>query len=450
MRSATVRSGCTVPVGARMAAAARVACDSLVALADATADGSVLFAKNSDRTPADECQPLVQVPRRRYEPGARLRCQYVEIPQVRETAALIGSRPYWLWGFEHGLNEHGVVIGNHTVFAKDELGPTGLLGMDLVRLGLERAASAPAAVEVVTGLLERHGQGGSGFVDKHWPYHNSFLIADRATAFVLETSDRRWAVRRVRGTASVSNHLTIGADWDALSPGLVDYAVARGWWEAGRPERFDFAAAFRDRDLVPAFISSGRHARTHDLLCAAAGGVTPATLRAALRDHYDAGPAYRDDYAVDDERRYAVCQHVPGVGVTTASVVARLGRPDEPLVYWGSLGSPCIGAFLPYYVAGELPAALARGSAGASPDSPWWRFHRLLELVGRDVARHAPPVRAAWDAFEAGVEVRRPEVEARAAGEGPAVLTAFMRENVAAMGARLEALIADLEGAGAG
>jgi hypothetical protein len=41
-------------------------------------------------------------------------------------------------------------------------------------------------------------------------------------------------------------------------------------------------------------------------------------------------------------------------------------------------------------------------------------------------------------------------VEARAAGEGPAGLTAFMRENVAAMGARLEALLADLEGAGAG
>src|SRR6188768_2145119 len=93
----------------------RVSCDSLVALGNATADGSVLFAKNSDR-PAAECQPFVQIPRQTHPAGAMLRCQYVEIPQVAETAAMIGSRPFWLWGFEHGLNEHGIAIGNHTVF----------------------------------------------------------------------------------------------------------------------------------------------------------------------------------------------------------------------------------------------------------------------------------------------------------------------------------------------
>jgi secernin len=32
--------------------------------------------------------------------------------------------------------------------------------MDLLRLALERAASAGDAVAVITGLLERHGQGG--------------------------------------------------------------------------------------------------------------------------------------------------------------------------------------------------------------------------------------------------------------------------------------------------
>ena len=54
----------------------RVSCDSLVALGSATADGAVLFAKNSDR-PARECQPLVQVPRQRHAAGAWVRCQYI-------------------------------------------------------------------------------------------------------------------------------------------------------------------------------------------------------------------------------------------------------------------------------------------------------------------------------------------------------------------------------------
>src|SRR2546422_796442 len=76
----------------------RLACDSLVALGAATADGAVLFAKNSDR-PANECQPLVQLPRQSHAPGSRLRCTYIEIPQAAETARLIGSRPFWCWGF---------------------------------------------------------------------------------------------------------------------------------------------------------------------------------------------------------------------------------------------------------------------------------------------------------------------------------------------------------------
>src|SRR5262245_13025604 len=214
----------------------RVACDSLVALGAATADGAVLFAKNSDR-PARECQPLVQIPRRHHPPDSRLRCQYIEIPQVTETARMIGSQPFWLWGFEHGLNEHGVAIGNHTVFTKDSLATPGLIGMDLVRLGLERAQTARNALEVIGGLVEQYGQGGSGYCDKDWPYHNSFLIADPREAFLLETSDREWASRAIRDVGSASNHLTIGRNWDAHSRGLIDHARRQGWWNPQGEER---------------------------------------------------------------------------------------------------------------------------------------------------------------------------------------------------------------------
>ena len=143
-------------------------CDTLVALGPATADGRTLFAKNSDR-PARECQRIVQLPRAAHAPGATVRCQYVAVPQVRETAAIVGQ-PHWLWGLEHGVNEHRVAIGNETVFAKEPLGPAGLLGMDLVRLGLERGRTATEALEVVTALLEIHGQGGSGQAHLDWPY----------------------------------------------------------------------------------------------------------------------------------------------------------------------------------------------------------------------------------------------------------------------------------------
>ncbi|HUI27867.1 MAG TPA: C69 family dipeptidase [Candidatus Kryptonia bacterium] len=419
----------------------RVACDSLVAVANSTADGRVLFAKNSDRDPPTECQPLVQMPRKRHPAGAKLRCQYIEIDQVRETARLIGSQPYWLWGFEHGLNEHGVAIGNHTVFTKDPLAGFGLIGMDLVRLGLERGTSAFHAVEVIAELVARYGQGGSGYVDKDWGYHNSFLIADRREAYLLETSDRRWALRRIRDFGSASNHLTIGDDWDAVSPGLIEHAVDAGWWNEQSDRRFDFAAAYRDSSMVPDVISSGRHKRTCQLLARARGQITPTTVRAALRDHYQSGPLFKPGATPDDERYYSVCMHAEPVGTTTASMVAQLGRDDEPLIYWGSLGSPCVGVFLPYYIDGSLPAELARGGGAPTTDSPWWQFHQLLALVARDFERYGPRVRAFWDEFETEVESQRASVER---GGDAAALTRFMQANAATMHERLESLIRDL------
>src|SRR5436305_1354498 len=69
-------------------------CDTAVALADTTA-GGVLLAKNSDRS-SHEAQRLIGVPVAQHDAGTTVRCQYLRIPQVVRTAALIGSQPYWL------------------------------------------------------------------------------------------------------------------------------------------------------------------------------------------------------------------------------------------------------------------------------------------------------------------------------------------------------------------
>jgi secernin len=48
-------------------------CDTLVAVGDATVDGSVILAKNSDREP-NEAHVLTHVARAWHETGAMVKC----------------------------------------------------------------------------------------------------------------------------------------------------------------------------------------------------------------------------------------------------------------------------------------------------------------------------------------------------------------------------------------
>ena len=86
-------------------------CDTFVALASATQDGSVIFGKNSDRDP-NEAHEIISIPAADHPADATVRCTYIEIPQAAHTHAVILAKPFWIWGAEMGGNQFGVVIGN--------------------------------------------------------------------------------------------------------------------------------------------------------------------------------------------------------------------------------------------------------------------------------------------------------------------------------------------------
>ena len=80
-----------------------------------------------------------------------------------------------------------------------------------------------------------------------------------------------------------------------------------------------------------------------------------------------------------------------------------------------SLGSPCVGVFLPVWLEAPVPSRLALGGAEPDDASPWWRMRGLLDLVERDAAAYGPAVRTRCDAFEAALWEEVAAVERQAA-----------------------------------
>lgn len=424
-------------------------CDCVVAVGGETSSGITLFGKNSDRK-GDECQPFLQLAEACHAPRSKVRCTHVEIPQVAETYRVMGHAPWWVWGFEHGVNEYAVAIGNLTVFSNEEIeARPGLIGMDLVRLGLERGRSAREALEVMASLVEAHGQGGAALAPDATGYHNAFVLADPVEAWILETSNRRWAARRTRLDA-VSNHHTLGADWEIGSRDLESFARELGWW-SGRG-RVDVAAAYRNPNISPR-IADGRRRRAAELMQARRGHHDVASIARVLRDHLEGGAAWQPGSTPAEERHFTLCAHSEPVHWTTASLVAPLpAERDRPWPVWISFATPCTGVFLPVYLDGVIPAALARGGAEPEADAAWWVFKRLQDAASLDPPRFTPMLRGEWRAFEAAVEAERGDVEdaaaaARASGETDRsleILSDFMARTVEDALKRAEVLRARL------
>ncbi len=314
----------------------------------------VLFAKNSDRNP-NEAQSLHWHPAADHPAGAELKCTWIRIPQARRTHAVLLSRPFWMWGAEMGLNEHGVAIGNEAVFTTQPRLAEGLTGMDLLRLALERAATASEAVEVIIELLGRHGQGGGcGHENPNWRYHSSFLVADAREAFVLETAGGLHDTERVtHGVRTLSNGLTI--------QGFAERHTARVETWAAQAER--------------------RRARS---TCLAQNATSAGDLFPLLRDHGPPGPPR---WSLLRGAMGGPCMHSGSLvgDQTTASFVCDL-RPEGARAWATGTAAPCTSLFKPVAVDTRVelgPHATDR----ADRVSLWWRHERLHRLALRDLPR---------------------------------------------------------------
>jgi secernin len=348
-------------------------CDTLIATKLATSNGIAVFGKNSDRPP-NEGQSMVYFPAATHSAGSTLKCTYIEIPQVEKTHAVLLSKPFWMWGAEMGVNEHGLVIGNEAIFSKIPANKKpALLGMDMLRAGLERAREPREALQVIVDLLEKFGQGGNCTFGEELYYHNSFLIANADDAWVLETVDRQWAARHVKDVYSISNCLTIGAEYDMSSSDLVDLSLQKGFTK--NKSQFNLAKDYSDLLFTTFGKGRDRRATTITTLDAQKGKVSIESMMATLRHHNDEN--FDPQHSITD---VDVCMHAGfgpiRVSQSTASMVVYLDK-NNPLIFATGTSAPCTSIFKPFWMDAASNLNLGPAPTGQADSSLYWTHEKL-------------------------------------------------------------------------
>ena len=354
-------------------------CDTLIAAKYATANGVAVFGKNSDRPP-NEGQHIVYIPAAKHSAGSSLKCTYIEIPQVEHTHAVLLSKPFWMWGAEMGVNEHGLVIGNEAIFSKIPANKKpALLGMDMLRAALERAITPREAVQVITDLLEEFGQGGNCTSHGNTTYyHNSFIIANAEDAWVLETVDKQWAAKQIKDVYSISNCLTIGSEYDMASSNLVELAIQKGMTRSAG--QFHLAKDYSD--LIYTTFGMGRNRReiTTCMLDEQKGKISIESMMSTLRHHADKN--FDPQHSVS---RVDVCMHA-GFGPirtsqSTASMVVYLDK-NNPIIFATGTSAPCTSIFKPFWL--DAASSLNLGPAPTSQtdsSSIFWTHEKLHRIT---------------------------------------------------------------------
>jgi secernin len=301
-------------------------CDTFVSLSSASKDNNVIFGKNSDRL-SNEPQLITYVPRTKHSKGGEVHCTHINIPQANETAAILMSQPYWMFGCEMGCNEYGVTIGNEAVATKEPLNENGLLGMDLLRLGIERGKTAKESLKIIIDLLEKYGQGGA-HNKKGLNYHNSMIIADPNEAYVLEMAGDWWIVEIVKDYRSISNNLSIRGKGDLRKEGLIQHAIEQGY--CNDDDNFNFKINFSPSPLPEIFPLDSRDGCSLNQLAQNKGKITPAMMMTFLREH-----------------KVGICMHGRS-DRSVGSQVSHLRRNKRSIHWFTGSTVPCLGIFKPY------------------------------------------------------------------------------------------------------
>ncbi|WP_075980375.1 C69 family dipeptidase [Bacillus massilinigeriensis] len=412
------------------------ACTSVFAGKKATADGSVLVARNEDVSSA--WSKYVKVfPRKIHKTGEKIKFvngltvaqpkvsyKYMAVPDWDPSEGLFE---------EVGINEYGVTVSatnsadaNEKAESSDPFVEKGVTEAVIPTLILPRVKTAREGARLLGSYIEKYGSAEG----------NGLAIADKNEIWYFEVgTGHQWVAERVPDDAYliVANGLRIDnvnlSDTKNFmgSVTLVSHAIANGLLQADDKDykqSFDFAGAYGDlgqkyntrrewwgqRTFTPS-VSQDADLTRYPLFMIPDKKITPKQVMKFLGSHYEGTPYDPSTDTGKDERAV-------GVDRTVESHVIQL-RANMPAdianVMWLSLANPEYSVYLPFYQGiYETPTAYRLGNDQYSDQSAYWAFRAPAALAATNPDSLGVGTKNYWEKYQDQLFAKQSSVEKKA------------------------------------
>ncbi|XP_055679611.1 secernin-1 [Lutzomyia longipalpis] len=198
-------------------------------------NGGAIYGRNSYDT-TNEVTEVLYFPAKDDDSGPK-KCTAVEVDGAPARAVIFSAPASVGGGAGSGANDKGVAIG--LCFAENEASDGALVAMDLVRLGLERGATACEAVEAIGALVEKYAAAEG---DSAAP-RSSFVVCDAKEAWFISVVGNLWAAEQItEGFRASPRGLNVTTKIDKCSSDLREKVQSLGVWDGSG--ELNFATCF--------------------------------------------------------------------------------------------------------------------------------------------------------------------------------------------------------------
>lgn len=404
-------------------------CTTILAGKNTTADGSVLHGHNEDMG-FTAVGRLWVVLGEEHKQGDKVDVPYVSLDAPASTYRYWASgnafgtsglgiasetRPYD--SVLVGMNEHGVTMSCNWMYSKEENLPgKGVRRYAMRQLILERSKTAKEAVDLITSLIDAHGQADWGGL--------TYCLADPKEAWIVETTSKNWVARRVKDdeVLVIENRFTIGEEYDLASAGLVKMASEKGWFLPEKGHNFNFKVVYGDPERMSSPYDIDREERALSLLTEKVGALFPEDLMMVLMDAYEGTSKYHkpinhiepwedvtDKLLIPRAIRTNLCQ---------SSTVAHLRGnmpPEVGNVMWYAMNVPGYSGYFPVYAgASSMPEEYQNVNSAYGQNSAWWTTRMLQRVADQDHDLLFSILKTFWEGNRAGIKISGSTIETRA------------------------------------